>query len=109
MRRVVLASRYIVGFIIFIAFFVMTPHARAQKSNANEVYQFLNLPYSAKATSLGGINISNLGSDLGLAMYNPALLDPSMDKTIHLSVKSYFSNIQQYDFSGAHYLPKKNW
>ena len=109
MRRVVQASRYIVGFIIFITFFVSTLSVHAQKSNANEVYQFLSLPYSAKATSLGGINISHLGSDLGLAMYTPALLDPSMDKTIHLSVKSYFSNIQQYDFSGAHYLPKKNW
>jgi hypothetical protein len=109
MRRLVLASRYIVGFIFFITFFVSTLSLRAQSANTSEVYQFLNLPYSAKATSLGGINISNLGSDLGLAMYNPGLLDPSMDKTIHLSVKSYFANIQQYDFSGANYLPKKNW
>jgi hypothetical protein len=109
MRRRVLASKYIVGFIVFITYFVSSLSLRAQNANANEVYQFLSLPYSAKATSLGGINISSLGSDLGLAMYNPALLDPSMDKTIHLSVKSYFSNIQQYDFSGAHYLPKKNW
>lgn len=109
MRRLVLASRYIVGFIVFITFFVSTLSLRAQSANASEVYQFLNLPYTAKATSLGGINISHLGSDLGLAMYNPGLLDPSMDKTIHLSVKSYFSDIQQYDFSGAHFLPKKNW
>ncbi|TRZ82584.1 MAG: hypothetical protein D4R91_03650 [Sediminibacterium sp.] len=109
MRRVVVKSRYIVCIFVFITFFVSTFSLRAQQSNANEVYQFLTLPYTAKATSLGGINISHLGSDLGLAMYNPALLDPSMDKTLHLSVKSYFSNIQQYDFSGAHYLPKKNW
>ena len=81
----------------------------AQQYSANEVYQFLTLPYSAKATALGGINISNLGSDLGLAMYNPALLDSSMDKMLHLSVKSYFSDIQQYDFSGAQFIPKKNW
>jgi hypothetical protein len=108
MRRVG-ASKYIVSFIVFITLFVSAFSLRAQTANGSEVYQFLNLPYSAKATSLGGINISSLGSDLGLAMYNPALLDPSMDKTIHLSVKSYFSNIQQYDFSGAHYLPKKNW
>jgi len=100
MRRLVLASKYIVGFIVFITFFVSTFSLRAQSANANEVYQFLNLPYSAKATSLGGINISQLGSDMGLAMYNPALLDPSMDKNIHLSVKSYFSNIQQYDLVG---------
>jgi len=109
MRRVVQQLRYSAFIIIFITFFVSTLPLHAQQSTANEVYQFLTLPYSAKATSLGGINISHLGSDLGLAMYNPALLDPSMDKTLHLSVKSYFSNIQQYDFSGANYLPKKNW
>jgi hypothetical protein len=109
MRRVAVNSRYIVCIFGFITFFVSTFSLRAQQSNANEVYQFLTLPYTAKATSLGGINISHLGSDLGLAMYNPALLDPSMGKTLHLSVKSYFSNIQQYDFSGAHYLPKKKW
>lgn len=95
--------------IVFITFFVNAFSVRAQQSNANEVYQFLTLPYSAKATALGGINISNLGSDLGLAMYNPAQLDPAMDKMLHLSVKSYFSDIKQYDFSGAHYIPKKNW
>jgi len=95
--------------IVCIAFFVNAISVRAQQSNANEVYQFLTLPYSAKATSLGGINISHLGSDLGLAMYNPGLLDPNMDKILHLSVKSYFSDIKQYDFSGAHYIPKKNW
>jgi hypothetical protein len=109
MRRVLLVSKYKIYILAFIAFYVITLTLHAQRSNANETYQFLNLPYSAKATSLGGINISNLGSDLGLAMYNPGLLDPSMDKTIHLSVKSYFANIQQYDFSGANYLPKKNW
>lgn len=95
--------------IVFITFFVNAFSVRAQQSNANEVYQFLTLPYSAKATALGGINISNLGSDLGLAMYNPAQLDPAMDKMLHLSVKSYFSDIKQYDFSGAHFIPKKNW
>jgi hypothetical protein len=109
MRMGIFKSSYKVFNVVFIAFFVSTSPVRAQQYSANEVYQFLTLPYSAKATALGGINISNLGSDLGLAMYNPGLLDPSMDKMLHLSVKSYFSDIKQYDFSGAHYIPKKNW
>jgi hypothetical protein len=104
-----LISKYKIYILSLIAFFISMSSVRAQQTNADEVYQFLTLPYSAKSTSLGGINISSLRSDLGLAMYNPSLLDPSMDQKIHLSVKSYFSNIQQYDFSGAHYLPKKNW
>lgn len=90
-------------------FLLSTSAVVAQKVNAYEVYSFITLPYSAKATSLGGLNISSIGSDLGLAMYNPGLLESSMDKELHLSVKSYFSNIQQYDFSGAHFLPSKKW
>lgn len=109
MRRVTFKLSCKLFIIGFITFFVNAFSVRAQQSNANEVYQFLTLPYSAKATALGGINISNLGSDLGLAMYNPAQLDPAMDKMLHLSVKSYFSDIKQYDFSGAHFIPKKNW
>lgn len=108
MSRVHLRYHCKVFTFIFITFFVRYNLVQGQKTNANEVYQFLTLPYSAKATSLGGINISSLGSDLGLAMYNPSLLDPSMDKTLHLSVKSYYANIYQYDLSGAHYLYNRN-
>ena len=75
---------------------------------SNAVYNFLNLPYSAKASALGGINISRIQSDIGLAMYNPALLTPTMDSWLHLSVKPYLADIKQYDFSGANYLENKN-
>ena len=69
---------------------------------SNAVYNFLTLPYSAKATALGGMNISSLKNDLGLATFNPSLLDRSMDGTLHLSIKPYLADIKQYDFSGAH-------
>jgi hypothetical protein len=81
-------------------------HIGGRESNA--VYNFLNLPHSAKASSLGGINISRIQSDIGLAMYNPALLTPTMDSWLHLSVKPYLADIKQYDFSGANYLENKN-
>ena len=51
----------------------------AQSTAGNAVYQFLKLPYSAKATSLGGLNISSIGNDLGLAMMQPALLSTKLD------------------------------
>lgn len=75
---------------------------------SNAVYNFLNLPHSAKASALGGINISHIQPDLGLAMYNPALLTPTMDSWLHLSVKPYLADIKQYDFSGAKYIEQKN-
>ncbi len=103
-----LSRNYKVYIYLIFTFFVIKNSVLGQKTNADEVYHFLTLPYSAKATSLGGINVSNIGSDLGLAMYNPSLLDPSMNKTLHLSINSYYANIYQYDFSGAHYLSKSN-
>lgn len=74
---------------------------------SNSVYNFLNLPHSAKASALGGINISRMQPDLGLSMYNPSLLSPSMDSWLHLSVKPYLADIKQYDFNGAKYLERK--
>ncbi len=86
---------------------VLSIQVRAQTTAGNSVFSFLQLPYSAKATALGGINISTK-NDLGLAMYNPALLQSTMDGEIQVSIKPYFASIQQYDFSGAHYIAKKN-
>ncbi len=93
------------GFFVFV--FCLPVFTNAQAVGGNAVYNFINLPYSAKTSALGGINISTIGNDLGLAMYNPALLSQDMDATIHLSVKPFYANIQQYDFSGVNYLPNK--
>ena len=97
--------RILLGFFIFA---ICTPTANyAQAIGGNAIYNFINLPYSAKTTGLGGINISSIGGDLGLAMYNPALLDKEMDGNIQLSVKPFYADIQQYDFSGVNYRPSK--
>jgi hypothetical protein len=80
----------------------------AQTTAGNAVYQFLKLPYAAKSTSLGGLNISSIGDDLGLAMMQPALLSTKLDGEFQLSVKPYFAGIQQYDLSGANKL-KSDW
>jgi hypothetical protein len=75
---------------------------------ANSVYHFLTLPYSAKATALGGLNISSLSSDLGLAMYNPSLLTSDLDHQLQVGVKPYLSDIKQYDVNGAYWIASKN-
>ena len=80
----------------------------AQTTAGNAVYQFLKLPNSAKATSLGGLNISSIGNDLGLAMTQPALLSTNLDGELQVSVKPYFAGIQQYDLNGANKL-KSDW
>lgn len=100
--------------IFMLALFVFMKGVQGQTTTnqsgqpGNAVYNFLTLPYSAKASSMGGINISSLQGDLGLAMYNPSLLENTMDGTLHLSIKPYLAEIKQYDFSGANYVSKKN-
>jgi hypothetical protein len=87
--------------------FVITPQsAIGQTTAGNATYNFLELPYSAKASSLGGINISSMGEDLGLAMYNPSLMRANMDGQLHLSIKPFYAGIQQYDVSGVNIWEK---
>jgi hypothetical protein len=92
----------------FISLLFASHLLQAQALGGNAVFNFVTLPYTAKATALGGINISALGNDLGLAMYNPALLDPEMDRSIQLSIKPYYASVHQYDLSGAKMHPNKN-
>ena len=108
MRKVYPNYKKLGFFIAFIfTLFMQGTQVAAQTTAGNAVYNFLQLPFSAKATSLGGINISTK-SDLGLAMFNPALLESNMDGDLHVSVKPYYASIKQYDFSGANFWKQKN-
>lgn len=82
---------------------------QAQAVGGNTIFNFLTMPYSAKATALGGVNISTLNSDLGLAMYNPALYDETMDGQIQVSIKPFYAGIQQYDVNTVQYKKGKHW
>lgn len=93
----------------FMPLFVLFANTlNAQTTAGNASFQFLSLPYSAKATSLGGLNISSIGSDLGLAMNNPSLLTNEMNGQLQVGVKPYFAGIQQYDMLGVFHWNKKN-
>lgn len=56
-------------------------------------YQFLNLPVSARAASLGGKINSIKDNDLSLAFYNPSLLNSGMDHHLTINYISYFADI----------------
>jgi len=97
----------IIAFYLQGMLFISIP-SKAQVTATNTLYSFLELPVSAKITSLGGLNISSLGDDLGLAMYNPSLLSATMENQLHLGIKSYFAGIKQYDVFNAKYWEQKN-
>ena len=58
-----------------------------------DTYQFLNLPTSARAAALGGMNISLLDNDLNLAFNNPALLTENSNNMLSINYVNYLSDI----------------
>ena len=56
-------------------------------------FDFLQLPTSARAATLGGTNISIIENDLSLIFQNPAFLGPEMNLTFSAGYLSYISDI----------------
>jgi hypothetical protein len=93
----------------FMALFIFYANTMlAQTTAGNASFNFLTLPYSAKATALGGMNISALGSDLGLAMFTPSLLNKEMNGQLQVGINPYFAGIQQYDMIGVRYWEQQH-
>ena len=94
---------------VLVLFFLLQPKTiNAQSIGGNAVFNFVTLSPSAKMTALGGNNISHLEGDLGMASYQPAFLNSSMDGQIHLSVKPYLASINQYNFNASKFLKNSN-
>ena len=55
------------------------------------VFNALNIPSSARIAALGGNLISVNDSDLNLAIFNPSLLNASMDGQLSMSYVNYFA------------------
>lgn len=88
----------------FICLILSTNPIAGQAVGGNAVFNFIGLSPSAKTTALGGLNISQLYGDLGMAFTQPAFLNREMDGQLHLSIKPYVASINQYNFSGAHFV-----
>jgi len=82
--------------------------ASAQTLGGNAVFSYLLQPNAAKLSSLGGINISSIGNDLGMAYNNPALLRDDMHQQISTSFYSFAEGVQQLGFVNAYHHQKSN-
>ncbi len=67
----------------------------AQVSGGNSVYNFINLPTSARVTGAGGNLITVRDADLSLAYHNPALLNYKMHNRAVMSITPYMAGIKQ--------------
>lgn len=63
------------------------------------VYKFLSIPTSARATTLGGSYNSIYDNDVSLAVQNPATLNATMDKQMSMSYIPYFGGVSFGNFN----------
>jgi len=76
---------------------------RAQLGGGS-AFRVLDIPSSARLAALGGHSIAVLDNDLNLALYNPALLNPTMGRQLALSYLPYFEDINIGYGSYAHHF-----
>ena len=65
-----------------------------QAQEDNSIFQFLKLPFSAHAASLGGENITVIEDDITMAVQNPALLSCVSNNTINFNYMFYFDGVK---------------
>lgn len=92
--------------LIFIFLFCM--QINAQTLGGSTVFNFLNQPNTAQLSALGGINISNISNDVGMAFNNPALLRDGMHQQFNSSFNNFFAGIKNYNFNSAFHANKVN-
>jgi hypothetical protein len=69
------------------------------------IFEFTQLPTSARSTALGGSQIAAFTNDYDLVGGNPALLNEEMDKTFIFQHNFYFDGIDNGYAGYARYLP----
>ncbi|MFL5762798.1 MAG: type IX secretion system protein PorQ [Bacteroidia bacterium] len=74
------------------------------QAGGNNTYEFLNLPISARVSSLGGNLISVKDNDLNVSLINPSLLSDSMSNNIALSYVNYFDDVNYGYFAYAKHI-----
>lgn len=93
---------------IFILFLFLTGKVQAQTSGGHSVFNFIKLPGTPQLTALGGINVSQISNDIGLAFNNPALLRPQMHTQMNAVFNSLYDGISAYHLSFGYHHKKTN-
>lgn len=88
--------------IFFALLLVVCSTAIQAQVGGKSAYEFLNLPVSARATALGGVYNNVYDGDAGLAINNPAMLQPSMHKYMSLTYLPYFAGTNYSNFNYIH-------
>lgn len=83
-------KKYLVAFLVGLFCTVSSAYAQI---GGQGIYQFLQLPTSARVAALGGHHIAVMDDDSNLANQNPSLYNPTMTKQIALNTSFYLADI----------------
>ena len=83
----------------------MTSFAFGQRGG-ERIFEFVQLPTSARSTALGGSQIAATTNDYSLVGGNPAMLNASMDNTFLFQYNFHFAGIDNGYAGYAKYSPK---
>ena len=90
----------------FLLFVLLTVSSVASSQRGGErIFEFVNMPTSARATALGGSQIAAYTNDYGLVGGNPAMLNESMDETIIFQHNFHFDGIGNGYAGFAKHMP----
>ena len=82
---------------------VIAEGALSQTLGGNAVFNFLRQSNTSQLSALGGINVSNLSTDVGLTFQNPALLRPEMHAAASASFNHLFAGVKNYSLNSAYH------
>lgn len=82
--------------------------SRSQTLGGNSVFNFLQLPNTPQLSALGGVNVSHISNDVGLAFNNPSLLRPEMHTQMNAVFNGFYDGITAYHLSFGYHHEKLN-
>lgn len=88
----------------YILFFICFYSLANAQIGGSDNYRFLQLPNSARLNALGSVNVSAPTDDIGIAIFNPALLNDRHHQSLMFSHQFYHAGIQNGYFAYSHHL-----
>ena len=94
--------------VIIILLQIFSTITKSQTVGGNSAFSFINQSNTAQISALGGVNISNIGNDVGLSFSNPALLRNEMHQQLNTSFNNFLAGIKNYSLTTGFHLAKAN-
>lgn len=92
--------------LLLIVAFLYSICLSAQTIGGNSVFNFLKLSNTPQLSALGGVNVSHISDDVGLAFNNPALLTSSMHSQINTVFNDFYGRINVYHLAFGYHHEK---